>query len=166
MGSLEEPISISKPHLAGTPPSSTSASFKIMKVRKPDGTIINVKRKMPALSNSEISNQAPTTSANPRQSTPATSKKLAGEVPSGAEPANSGPQVSKKHTQLKDSPKKHTLLGVATAPVHFLSRNFRTLSRKITNIAAAYDSDLSVVGDATDDDSDNNSGRTSNGRRT
>jgi hypothetical protein len=143
-----------------------------MKARKPDGTIINVKRKMPTLSNSEASKQPPTTSSNPPQSTLVTSKKLAGEVSSGSEPAKSGSHAFKNDTQVKDTSKRRTFLGVATTPIHFLRRNFRTLSRKITNIAATYDSDLSVVGDATDDDSDSsvgsddNSRRSSNGRST
>jgi hypothetical protein len=173
MASLEEPITTDKPHLSGTPPSSvTSASFKAIEARKSNGAIINEKREMTALSNSETSKQTPTTSSNPRQSTAVTSKKLAGEVPSGSEPANSGPHAFKNDTQLKDSSKKRTFLGVVTTPIHFLRRNFRTLSQKITNIAATYDSDLSVVGDATDDDSDssvdsdNNSRRSSNRRRT
>jgi hypothetical protein len=63
-------------HVSETPTPVMSENFKIVKVRKPYGTIVTAKRRVPASSNHEATKQTPATS-KPGTTPQASSKKLA-----------------------------------------------------------------------------------------
>lgn len=164
-------------NVSGSPVPAMSTNFKVVKVRKPDGTITTVKRRILTPTHEDVSKKSATTS-KPDSTTPVSVEKPAETVTAGSEPSITGAGVVKSDKPLKPSstkvnrkaqkvPAAQTKSSTKTSKKrHSLAPQFiGTVLRKITTIWSTNDFD--DIGTNTDDssdssDSDNDSRPSSN----
>lgn len=155
---------------SGSPTPDTSTSFKILKARKSDGTVVTVKRRVLSSSHEDGSKKTATTSTldpltpipedKPAEVVPVGSKTSTSGVPKSDKPAKSSTKANRK---ARRAPKSNTKTATkASKTLYHSLRPFRFVFNKITSLWSAYESDLSDVGTIADDtdgsiDSDNDS---------